>query len=140
MSVFPERPGRVLPAPVGLTAEFYSRAARGELSFQRCDACRVARHPPRFRCAACGSKEWSWARSSGRGTVFSWTVTHQAIDPAFANEVPYAVLVVEMDEGVRVVGNLLAAPPSILRLDLPVEVVIEPVRDDVALVHFRPVA
>jgi uncharacterized OB-fold protein len=70
--------------------------------------------------------------------VFSWTVTHRPIDPAFAAELPYAVLVVAMEEGVRVVGNLLDLPPAELVLDLPVRAVLERVSDAVALVHFRP--
>lgn len=141
---FPERPGRLLPAPVGLNAEFYARAAETRvLHFQRCRACEGWRHPPRFRCAGCGSDDWAWARSSGRGRIFTWTVTHRPIDPAFAAEVPYAVVVVEMDEGVRVVGNLLGLAPGDLALELPVvaqlEVLIsEAGTADVALIHFRP--
>jgi uncharacterized protein len=68
--------------------------------------------------------------------VFTWTVTHRPIDPAF--EPPYAVVVVETDEGVRVVGNLRDLDPSALALDLPVEVVLEPVNDSIALLAFSP--
>lgn len=129
---------RVVPRPVGLNAEFYAHCARGELRFQRCGACGTWRHPPRYRCGACGSADWSWERSSGAGRVFSWTVTHQALDPAYADELPYAVVVVELDEGPRLVGNLRGLAPSDLRLDLPVVVEFEPVADEVALTHFRP--
>ena len=73
---------------------------------------------------------------SGRGRIFSWTVTHQPLDPAFA--VPYAVVVVELEEGPRLVGNLLGLAPADLALDLPVTAELEPVSDTVALVHFRP--
>lgn len=129
---------RIVPNPVGLNAEFYAHCARGELRFQRCGACGVWRHPPRFLCAACGSPEWTWERSSGRGRIFSWTVTHQALDPAFADELPYAVVVAELDEGPRLVGNLRGITPAELALDLPVEVEFEPVSDRVALTHFVP--
>lgn len=124
------------PQPVGLNAEFYAWCARGELRFQRCSSCGMWRHPPRFLCAACGSGDWTWERSAGRGRVFSWTVTHQQLDPA--REVPYAVVVAEMDEGPRLVGNLRGIEPSELRLDLPVEVVFERVSETVALTHFGP--
>jgi uncharacterized OB-fold protein len=67
--------------------------------------------------------------------VFSWTVTHQQLDPAF--DVPYAVVVVELDEGPRLVGNLRGLAPAELALDLPVEAELEPVSEQVALVHFR---
>lgn len=132
-------PDRLLPAPVGPNADFYARAATtGVLHLQRCDACGAWRHPPRVRCAACGSDALSWQPSAGRGRVFSWTVTHQALDPAFADHLPYAVVVVELDEGPRVVGNLVGLDPAALELDLPVEVVLDRRSDSVALVDFRP--
>jgi hypothetical protein len=132
------RAARSLPAPVGLNAEFYALAAKGTLHLQRCDDCGAFRHPPRFLCAACGSGSWQWQPASGRGRVFSWTVTHQATDPAFAGAVPYAVLVVELEEGPRLVGNLVGADPSALRLDLPVVVDLDRRSDEIALVDFRP--
>jgi hypothetical protein len=70
--------------------------------------------------------------------VFTWTVTHRPVDPAFAAELPYAVVVAEMEEGVRLVGTLLDLPPAALALDLPVEAVLEQVSGTVALTHFRP--
>jgi uncharacterized OB-fold protein len=135
-------PAAAIPAPRptldGTTAQFYEHCARGELSFQRCETCGTWRHPPRVRCAACGSARWSWQRSTGRGTVFTWTVVHQAMHPAFADAVPYAVIVVETDEGVRVVSNLRGADPESLHLGLPVEVLFERVDDNLTLPMFRP--
>lgn len=68
--------------------------------------------------------------------MFTWTVTHRETDPAF--EVPYVVLVVEMDEGVRVIGSVSDLDPRDLRLDLPVTVELERMNDAVALLNFRP--
>jgi hypothetical protein len=126
----------MLPNPIGPNAEFYGWLARGELRLQRCGGCGSWRHPPRHRCAACGSSAATWERASGRGEVFSWTVTHQALDPAFTP--PYAVVVVELEEGPRLVGNLRGLDPADLRLGLAVQVAIEPVSDSVALVLFEP--
>ena len=120
-----------------LNAEFFAHCARGELRFQRCDDCGRWRHPPRYRCPGCGSEDWSWSRSSGRGRIFSWTLVHRAMHPSF-QEVPYAVVVVEMTEGPRVVSRLRNLPHSKIRLDLPVEVEIEKVSDTVGLGYFRP--
>ncbi|MEP6625763.1 MAG: OB-fold domain-containing protein [Acidimicrobiia bacterium] len=132
-------PDRVIPGSDGLGADFYARAAAtGVLHLQRCEACDTWRHPPRVLCGACGSADWNWQPTRGRGTVFSWTVTHRAVDPAFAQELPYAILVVELLEGPRVVGNLLGLAPSALRLDLPVRVVLDHRSDAVALVDFTP--
>ena len=131
--------GRILPGDDGLGGEFYARAAHtGVLHLQRCDDCARWRHPPRVLCAVCGSSEWSWQPTAGRGRVFTWTVTHRATDLAFSDHLPYAILVVELDEGPRVVGNLLHAEPSELRLNLPVRVVLDHRSDTVALVDFAP--
>jgi len=133
-------PARPRPVLEGFTAEFYGHCARRDLRFQRCSSCGAWRHPPRVLCAVCGSSRWSWERSSGRGRVFTWTVVHQAMHPAFAAAVPYAVVVVETTEGVRVVSNLLDAGPDVLRLGLPVEVAYLRVDDELTLPMFRPVA
>ena len=128
-----------LPSLSGLNGEFHKRlAATGELAFQRCDACGRLRHPPRYACAACGSSQWSFAPVEPRGRVHTWTVTHQALHPAFAGETPYAVVVTELDCGVRLVSGLRGAKPAVLRLDLPVEVFLERITDDVVLPYVRP--
>jgi uncharacterized OB-fold protein len=126
----------LLPSAVGLNGEFYAFLARGELRLQRCAACGTWRHPPRHRCAQCGSVDVTWEPATGRGRVFSWTVTHRAIDPAFTP--PYAILVVELAEGPRLVGNLRDLEPSELALDLLVVVEIEHASDTVGLLWFRP--
>jgi hypothetical protein len=131
-----ERAPRMLPAPTGLSAELYAFWAKGELRLQRCVQCHTWRHPPRFRCAGCGSPEVSWDLASGRGRVFSWTITHRAVDPAF--EPPYAIVVVELEEGPRLVGNLAGIELAELRLDLPVVVELEIVSEAIGLVSFRP--
>ncbi|MSO38426.1 MAG: hypothetical protein EXQ69_09300 [Acidimicrobiia bacterium] len=138
-SEFGIRPDRLLPAPGGLGGEFYEKAAAtGNLHLQRCE-CAVWRHPPRILCAACGSDKWTWEPVAGLGRVFSWTITHRPTDPAFAAELPYAILVVELDEGPRIVGNLVGLAPEALQLDLRVRVVLDHRTDTVALVDFAPV-
>lgn len=128
-----------LPSLTGLNGEFHRRlAATGELAFQRCDGCGLLRHPPRYACASCGSSAWSFARVEPRGRVHTWTVTHQALHPAFAAETPYAVVVTELDCGVRLVTGLRGAKPSALRLDLPVDVILERVSDEVVLPYVQP--
>jgi uncharacterized OB-fold protein len=131
------RPG-FTPSPSGLNAEFYAHCARGELRFQRCADCGTWRHPPRVMCARCASDRWEWARSSGRGRLFSWTVTHQGLAPGFGDRVPYAVAVVEVEEGPRLVTGLRGVALADLALDLPLEVGFETVSDAIGLHHFRP--
>jgi uncharacterized OB-fold protein len=133
------REPRWLPTPVGLGAEWYAHLARGELRFQRCDACGNWRHPPRHLCPACGSEDWSWQPVRGRGAVFSWTITHQALHPGFAGKLPYAVLIVELEEDVRVVCGARGLDNDDLALDLPVTIEIDRVNEELGLLYARPV-
>ena len=90
----PPSPPKPIPEPDGLNAEFYEQCTKGRLYFQRCTACEAWRHLPRDMCPKCGSADWEWSPSSGRGKIYSWTVTHRAMHPSFAGDVPYAVVVV----------------------------------------------
>lgn len=125
------------PSPSGLNAELYAHCARGELRLQRCDDCGAWRHPPRVMCAHCSSERWQWTRASGRGRLYTWTVTHQALVPSFADAVPYVVAVVELEEGVRLVSGLRGIAAAELEIDLPLDVDFEKVSDAVGLHYFR---
>ncbi|WP_249011434.1 Zn-ribbon domain-containing OB-fold protein [Conexibacter sp. DBS9H8] len=92
------------PQPEGLNLEFYEHAASGTLHIQQCSDCGHFRHPPRYFCPVCFSSHYRWTPSEGRGTLFSWTVTHFPYDRGWAEGLPYATLVVELDEGVRLIG------------------------------------
>ncbi len=126
------------PEPVGLNADWYGYLARGELRFQCCDDCGRWRHPPRVLCPGCGSDRWTWTASSGRGVVFSWTVTHKPLHPAFAEVVPYSILVVEMEEGVRIVCSAREIANEDLALDLPVRIGIASVNEEIGLPYAAP--
>lgn len=129
-----------LPRGEDYNGEFYQFCQQHELRFQRCTACGTWRHMPRESCPACGAFDWTWERSSGKGRVYSWTVIHRALHPGFAADVPYAAVIVELAEGVRMVSQVVGLPPEKLRLDLPVEVVFDHVTPEVTLPKFRPVS
>ncbi len=118
--------------------EFWERCQSGRLHFQRCSACHVWRHLPRYMCARCGSPEFTWEPSSGKGTLFSWTVTHQALHPAFAADLPFVAAVVELEEGVRMATRLVDWDPEHVALDMPVELTFEALGEDFRLPVFRP--
>ncbi len=126
-----------LPLLEGLSEEFFGWCKNGELRFQRCTECGVWRHVPREMCADCGSIDWDWQRSCGRGKVFTWTVVERPLHPAFAESVPYAPVVVEMEEGVRVLSEVVDCAPSELRIDMPVDVHFVAVTEEVTLPVFR---
>jgi len=89
-------------------------------------------------CTGCHSLEWAWAPTKGIGTVYCWTTVYQALDPAFAEDVPYAAVVVELDEGPRLTTWVTGVVPDELQVGMPVEVWFDTVSDDVTLPKFRP--
>jgi uncharacterized OB-fold protein len=91
--------------------EFWQAAAEGRLVLPRCDRCSTVIWYPRHLCPACGSSEVSWFEASGRGTVYSYTVVHQG-EGAFAAVTPYVIAYVELDEGPRLLTNLLGEPDA----------------------------
>ncbi len=130
--------GRPLPAVDEESRGFWEACARHELRLQRCAACRAFRHPPRAVCPACLSSDLEWARASGQGTVYSFTVTHQNHAPGFRERLPYVLAVVELDEGVRLMTNVVGCDPETVRIGLPVEVEWDDVGPDASLPVFRP--
>ncbi len=128
---------KILPRREELHGEFYQFCKAHELRFQRCLECGAWRHMPRESCEACGSFDWNWQASSGKATLFSWTIIHRALHPAFAEEVPYAAVVVEMEEGVRLVSRLHDVANDELRIGLPLEILFEDVTDEVTLHKFQ---
>jgi uncharacterized OB-fold protein len=117
---------------------FFAAAREGRLVVQRCTGCGMLRFPPRQICSRCLGRQAEWVPVSGRGTVFSFNVMHQVYHPGFADEVPYPVVLVELEEGCRILSNLVNCPREKLRIGLPVEAVFERLTDEVTLPKFRP--
>ena len=120
------------------TRGFWEALARHELYVQRCRSCGTTRFYPRSVCPACLSSDTEWLRSSGRGTVYSFTVTHQNQAPGFREELPYVLAIVELDEGVRMMTNVVGCAPDAVRVGMPVQVVFEDVTAEITLAKFRP--
>lgn len=116
-------------------AGFWEGVAAHELRVQRCDACGTARFPWLPGCNTCGSPEWTAFASTGRGTVYSYVVMHHPSFPAF--DPPYAVALVELDDGVRMVSNITGVPCEKVRVGMPVELEFLRVDDELELPVFR---
>jgi len=129
--------GVPLPVPTADTAPFYEAARRGELRLQRCAGCGRFRHYPRATCPACLSRDHAWELTSGRGTVWTWTIVRGPTLPAFESRVPYNVVDVLLEEGVHFVSEVLDCPPEELRAGLPVEAVFVPASAELTLFKFR---
>jgi len=126
-----------LPRIGGSSADFYGFCRKHELRFQRCTECGTWRHIPRDMCAKCGSLKLEWARSSGKGSLFSWTTAVQPMMPQFADKVPYSPVIVELAEGVRMVTWLTDVKPEELKLGMPLEVEFDDVTPEISLPKFR---
>ena len=127
-----------IPAITPEMRPFFEAAKRHELVIQRCEECGTHRFPAREICSHCLSRAVQWVPVSGAGEVFSYNVMHQVYHPGFAEEVPYAVVVVKLKEGVKLNSNLVGVPPQAIRIGMPVKVVFEDITDEVTLPKFAP--
>jgi uncharacterized OB-fold protein len=134
----PVRPRRRLPQPTAESQPFWDACARHELIVPRCEDCGRFWFPPSNRCQHCWSPRFGWTPVSGRGRLYSFTVFRRAYAAELADQVPYVVGVVELEEGPRLITNVVGYDPADVRVDMPVEVVFDDLTDDVTLHAFRP--
>lgn len=127
-------PRVVPPVPNADDAWFWEGVAEHRLLLQRCDGCGRLRQPPGPRCPGCGSFAWSTQPATGRGRVYSWILSHHPTEP---DERPRTVVLVDLDEGVRLVSNLVDGTEP--EVGMAVEATFAGV-DGVTLPQFRAVA
>jgi len=127
-----------IPTPSVRSTPFWRSCHEHVLSLPRCSDCGSFHFPPAILCPECLSDRLEWARASGRGKVFSFVLFHRVYHPGFAEEVPYPVAVVAMEEGPRMLTNLVDCAPADVRCDMPVEVAFEDITDEISLPRFRP--
>ena len=119
---------------------YWEALARHELYFQRCRTCGTKRFPPRAVCPVDLSSATEWVRASGCATVHSFTVTYQNQAPGFRESLPYVLAVVELEEGLRLMTNVVGCPPDAVRIGMRVEIEFDDVTPEVTLPKFRPAA
>jgi uncharacterized OB-fold protein len=128
----------VRPAPI-LTEDnqfFWDAAAQGRLVAQRCRECGRFHHPPRPMCPACHSLEHDVVELSGSGRVYSYAILHHPQNPKFTY--PLVAALVDLDEGIRMVSNLVGVEPADVRIGMPVRVTFEPTADAMSVPVFAP--
>jgi uncharacterized protein len=118
--------------------EFWSGCKAHELRFQKCRGCGYVRWPPSIICPRCHSRETEWIVSRGKGTVYSFVIYHVAYHEGFTEEIPYIVADVELEEGPRLLTNIVGCPFERIACDMPVKVVWDDVTEDCSLPKFRP--
>jgi uncharacterized OB-fold protein len=129
---------RPLPTPDHESAEFWRRVAAHRMALQRCRGCGTFRFYPRALCPECLAAETEWVEVTGQGTVYAFTVCYRPAVEAFAAMTPYIVALVDLDEGVRVLTNLVDCPPAAARVGLRVSLVYQDVAEGLALYAVRP--
>jgi hypothetical protein len=124
-----------MPPPPIDSAFFWEGVEQDELRIQRCVSCGKLRHPPRPMCPYCRSLERDYVVSPGRGEVYSFVVHHRPQVPGREN--PFAVVLVELEEGTRIIGNAIDCEPGDVHVGMPVEVVFAPNDKGRKLPHWR---
>lgn len=110
------------PAASWETRAYWEGCGRHELVLQRCRACGKVQHRPRALCASCLAPEIEHFVASGRGSVYTFTVTHQNGVPPFRDAVPYVLAYVELEEGPRLMTNVVGCEPADVEIGMPVVV------------------
>jgi len=119
------------------TKAYWDGAKSHELLIRKCVTCGQFHFYPREFCPACLSSDVEWVKASGRGTVYSVTVCHRPA-PRFEKDVPYNLALIELEEGVRMMSNIVDCPNDDIKIGMTVEVVFDSVTPEVTLPKFRP--
>ena len=122
-----------------ITQAFWDGAKRHELLIPRCPSCNRYFWYPREACPRCLQPGWEWTPVSGKARLHTFTIVRQPAHPSFNLDVPYVYAIVQLDEGVRMISNVVGcAIPEDVRVDMPLEAVFDDVTEEWTLVKFRP--
>jgi len=130
-------PALPVPHPDADSARFWAATLAGRLELPRCRSCGQLVWYPRRRCPGCHGDDLDWEVLSGLGTVYASTVVHRAPE-SFAGPVPYVVALVDLDEGARLMTNIVDCPPETVAIGMRVGVTFQRVSDQAALPLFAP--
>ena len=125
-----------VPRPSPESRVFWDGAKEKKLMLPRCKACGQFWFPPSQRCRHCLSADFAWIESKGQGRIYSFVVYHRVYHPAFEQDVPYVVAIVELDEGPRLLSNIVETPAGEVRCDARVRVVFDECRSGMAIPQF----
>jgi uncharacterized protein len=134
----PDAARKPVPRPSPESVPYWKAAREHRLEIQRCEACGQYWFPPSQSCPHCQSANFTWTPVSGRGKVFSFVTYHRVYHPAFAKEVPYVVALVELEEGPRLLTNIVGVPADAVTCDMPVQVTFDDYGDGVSVPKFVP--
>ena len=119
---------------------FWDYCKQHELRNQKCLQCGELFYPPSTICPYCLHLESEWVKLSGKGLVYSFIIVRRPSHPAYAKDIPYTVAIIELEEGIRMISNVIGCEPEEVRVDMPVEVVFEDINEEITLPKFKPVS
>lgn len=128
---------RALPVATDLTRPFWLAAKEGKLVIQHCTSCKTNQFFPRPFCLQCMSSEIEWIQSNGTGTVYTFTINRRGSNPYMNARVPYAVAMIELDEGVRLMANIVDSALEQIKIGCRVCVTFEALTEHISLPQFR---
>jgi uncharacterized OB-fold protein len=131
---------KFIPRPTPETAAWWEGCRKGELLIQSCTQCGNQQFYPRITCTVCMSDNLEWARSSGRGRVLTYTICRRPVSEAYADDVPYVIALVQLEEGPRMMSNIVECDPESITSGMDLEVVFESWTEEITIPQFRPVA
>jgi uncharacterized OB-fold protein len=129
---------KLLPAPDADSKPFWEACRNHQLLFQKCTACGEVRWPPSILCPQCLGRDTQLIESSGRGTIYTFAVYHQAFHPSFKEDLPYVVAIVKMQEGPMMITNIVGCSPESLACEMAVQVEWDDLSEEFSLPKFRP--
>jgi uncharacterized OB-fold protein len=126
------------PVPVASleSKPYWEGMRQHRLMIPHCDDCGYRWFPPSLLCPNCNSAHTGWTAASGRGKIYSYVVFHRVYHRGFTTEVPYVVALIELEEGPRLLSNIVGTPPELVACEMPVRVVFEDVAEDVTIPKF----
>jgi uncharacterized OB-fold protein len=133
-----DKPMKPVPRPAPESEPYWKAAHEHRLEVPQCDDCGHHWFPPSRTCPHCLSPNLHWQQVCGRGKVFSFVIYDRVYHPSFAEDVPYVVALIELEEGPRLISNVIGIAPDEVRCEMPVEVVFDDVTEAATVPKFRP--
>ena len=128
-----------LPTIQPETEEYWKAAKRHELFLQKCNACGEVIYFPRVMCYRCLSEDLGWFKSTGLGTLYSFTIIRQVAHMSFAPDVPYVYAIIDLDDGARMISNIVNIDPMEIEIGMRVQVTFDDVTPEISIPKFEPV-
>ncbi len=128
-----------LPMPTAWSQPFWDAAKEHRLVLRKCSRCGNIDHPPYLYCTACQADEHEWIEAQGKGTLYAYAVNYFGVPFPFWADLPYALGMIDLAEGVRMISNIVECDPEQLENGMELEVVFDDVSEEITLPKWRPV-